>query len=82
MAALDAISGVDKGYYRKIDLLVERESDEPISAITYIMPNPSGPFHPAASYTAPILRGARDLGLPDEYIRELEETIEEASGNV
>lgn len=81
MSALDQISGVDKGYYRRIDLLVETGSGEPISAITYMIPDSGGPFHPTASYTEPILRGARDLGLPDEYIRELEATIEAASGD-
>ena len=77
MTALDTISGVDKGYYRKLDLRVEIKSGTSVDAITYVIPAP-GPFHPSAACTTPILRGSRDLALPDAYIRELEATIASA----
>lgn len=77
MRALDTISGVDKGYYDRLDLQVELAGGGTVPSITYVIPNP-GPFHPSESYTVPILSGARDLGLPEEYIRELEATVASA----
>lgn len=74
MTALDTISGVDTGYYSKLALDVEVATGSTMPAITYVIPAP-GPFRPSEAYTAPILRGARDLALPEEYIRELETAI-------
>jgi gamma-glutamylcyclotransferase (GGCT)/AIG2-like uncharacterized protein YtfP len=76
--ALDSIAGVDKGYYKKIDVVVTGQDGEGIAAITYVIPEPGGPFRPSAAYTRPILAGARALQLPAEYVAGLETTIEAA----
>jgi gamma-glutamylcyclotransferase (GGCT)/AIG2-like uncharacterized protein YtfP len=73
---LDRLSGVDRGYYQRIDVEVETEASQRLPAITYLIPRPEGPLRPAASYTRPILAGARALGLPAGYLRELETRIE------
>lgn len=78
MAALDAIAGVDRGYYEKIDVTVTREDGTETPAITYVIPEPGGPFQPSAAYTRPILAGARALQLPAAYTASLEAIIESA----
>lgn len=77
LAGLDAISGVDKGYYKRIDVEVIK-NDQKIPAVTYVIPEPGGPFHPPATYTRPILVGARALQLRQEYIAQLEEIVRSA----
>jgi gamma-glutamylcyclotransferase (GGCT)/AIG2-like uncharacterized protein YtfP len=75
---LDSIAGVDKGYYRKIDISVVGDDAQEIPAITYVIPEPGGPFQPSADYTRPILAGARALQLPPAYIRKLENIVRSA----
>ena len=53
LAGLDAISGVDKGYYKQTDVEVVKEGQK-IPAVTYIIPEPSEPSRPPATYTRPI----------------------------
>lgn len=78
LKALDLAAGLDKGYYEKIDVRVIAEGDQEVPAITYVIPQPGGPFHPSSAYTQPILVGARALQLPGEYITNLEKIIESA----
>jgi gamma-glutamylcyclotransferase (GGCT)/AIG2-like uncharacterized protein YtfP len=77
LAALDGISGVDRGHYERIDVTVIRAGHE-IPAVTYRIPAPGGPFHPPAAYVRPILDGAREWSLPEEYITKLVQIIEAA----
>ena len=77
MARLDEISGVDQGFYKQIAVEIERDG-QTIPAVTYVIPDASGPFRPPASYTRPILVGARALGLPQEYVAQLEKIIQAA----
>ena len=77
LSGLDSISGVDRGYYQRIDVTVTREGHE-IPAVTYRIPAPGGPFHPPAEYVRPILDGAREWRLPEEYIARLVQIIEAA----
>ena len=77
LAGLDAISGVDKGYYEQSDVEVVKDGAK-IPVVTYVIPKLGGPFQPAATYTRPILVGARALQLPQEYIAQLEEIIQAA----
>jgi hypothetical protein len=49
------------------DAGVERE------AVAYVG-NRTGTFAPSRAYLAQITRGARDHGLPEEYVRALEST--------
>jgi hypothetical protein len=77
LAALDGISGVDRGYYERIDVTVIRDGHK-IPAVTYRIPAPGGPFHPPAAYVRPILDGAREWSLPENYIAKLAQIIEAA----
>lgn len=75
---LDSVAGVDKGSYAKIDIQVTAKDGSTIDAITYVVPKPLGPFRPSATYTRPILTGARALSLSPAYIKKLEDIIEAA----
>ncbi|MGD9147334.1 MAG: gamma-glutamylcyclotransferase [Anaerolineae bacterium] len=77
LAALDSISGVDQGHYERIDVTVVSDGRE-IPALTYRIPAPGGSFHPLAAYVRPILDGAREWSLPEEYIAKLAQIVEAA----
>jgi gamma-glutamylcyclotransferase (GGCT)/AIG2-like uncharacterized protein YtfP len=77
-AKLDAISGVDRGLYQRLALKVTTDSGV-VDAETYEIPNPGGPFRPTADYVRPILAGACDLGLPDDYVEALDALIRDAT---
>lgn len=77
LAGLDGISGVDQGHYERIDVTVIRDAHQ-IPAVTYRIPAPGGPFHPSAAYVRPILDGAREWSLPEDYIARLAQIIEAA----
>ena len=72
---LDSIAGVDKGYYKRIDVKVATEAGSTREAITYVVPDPMGPFQPSPAYTRPILAGAKVLELPAAYVEKLEGII-------
>lgn len=76
---LDRLAGVPNGYLERIDVSVSRAGTQSRAATTYKSPRPGGAFSPPPAYTRPILAGARELGLPDEYVRELAGIIERAS---
>jgi cation transport regulator ChaC len=75
MDRLSAASGVDKGFYKPIEVTVSDESGSAVRAITYVIPEPGGAFRPTAAYVRPILAGARAWSLPAEYIANLERTV-------
>ena len=77
---LDRISGVDRGYYERVEFTVYGDDDE-LSATTYVMPHPGGPFQPTSAYVRPILAGAAALHLPADYQAELAETVGAATGH-
>ncbi len=71
LAALDEYEGVPRSYRREMirvldDSRVEQE------AVVYIA-NQTGAFAPSREYLALIIEGARDHGLPEEYIRAIEQ---------
>lgn len=75
LAQLDGISGVGQGMYRQIGVSATTAAGETIDAITYVIPSPTGAFHPSETYVRPILAGARALGLPVGYVAELEALV-------
>ena len=77
-AQLDTISGVDRGLYQRFAVQVATESGM-FEAETYVIPRPGGPFRPTATYTRPLLTGARALELPDIYVAKLEALVEAAT---
>jgi len=76
---LDKVSGIDKGLWVSKKITLVDADGNGIGADTFIIPNPSGPHLPPASYTRPILAGARAIPLPADYIIQLESIIKNAS---
>lgn len=68
--ALDEFEGAPRAYRRET-LRVIDDSGEEREAIVYIA-NRTGVFEPSAAYLELIVRGAREHGLPEEYIRSIE----------
>ena len=77
-AQLDAISGVDRGLYERLAVQVTTDAED-VAAETYIIPNPGGPFQPSAAYVRPILAGAQELGLPEDYVATLVALVREST---
>jgi len=75
---LDRISGVDRGYYKRVGFIVATPTGSGIDVFTYVIPNSAGPFRPTAAYVRPILVGAKALELPAAYVTELEATVQAA----
>ena len=71
LASMDKVEGVPHAYRREVVAVSTREG-EPVQAITYVA-NKTGEFRPNKSYVKVILRGARAHGLPEEYVRMLEQ---------
>ena len=76
---LDKVSGLDQGLWAVLDITLLDRDGEAVAATTYVIPNPSGQHAPPASYTRPILAGAKAIPLPADYIAQLEAIIENAS---
>lgn len=77
-AQLDAISGVDRGLYRRVAVQVKTDAGV-VDAETYVIPDPGGPFQPTTAYTRPILDGARALRLPAAYVAVLDALVKNAT---
>ncbi len=75
---LDKVSGLDKGLWAKFDITLLDDKDGAIPANTYIIPNPSGPQSPSAEYVRPIIAGAAEIQLPQDYINQLTTIIKNA----
>lgn len=66
-AALDRVEGLGWGYEVR-DLQLTVPGREPISAFTYYPTRVAGNLQPYAWYVEHVLRGAREHGLPADYI--------------
>ena len=71
--ALDRLEDVDKGLYLREGHLVLDQAGAWRLAQLYRVARPEGPFAPAARYLAWMQEGAREHGLPEDYVRELED---------
>lgn len=74
LTGLDQLSGVDRGFYQRLEVEV-RTAGGVVPAVTYIIPSPRGLFRPSDDYVRPILAGARALHLPTAYLAELEAAV-------
>ncbi|KAG0717928.1 Gamma-glutamylcyclotransferase [Chionoecetes opilio] len=73
MANLDRQEGVHKKIYKVMDVEVETEKDECVGARSYQVIRPlEGDRRPSYVYMDVIIRGAKENGLPKDYIRFLE----------
>jgi len=69
---LDATEGVGMGFYRRIAVAVAAADGERIEAFAYHSPFSAPGRKPSARYIGLLLEGAREQGLPDEWLRLLE----------
>lgn len=71
LGALDEYEGAPRAYRRGAVLVIDEAGSEH-EAIAYIA-NRTGDFAPSRQYLAQIARGAREHGLPDDYVRAVEQ---------
>ncbi|KAK3850637.1 hypothetical protein Pcinc_042670 [Petrolisthes cinctipes] len=70
---LDRQEGVSQGIYRVLKVEVETDSRETLTARSYQIANPQhDDRRPSAVYLDVIINGARENGLPEDYIKFLE----------
>jgi gamma-glutamylcyclotransferase len=68
---LDRTEGVDKGAYRRLAVTVHAKSGALVSAFTYRSEISHPERKPSRRYLRLLLSGARDLGLPAEWVERL-----------
>jgi gamma-glutamylcyclotransferase len=75
---MDDHEGVSKGHYYRQEVLIRCDSGEVFEAITYVAGKAyiRSYIAPAPEYLRLILNGARNHGLPEYYIREIEEAAQ------
>ena len=69
---LDRSEGVHRGFYRRIQVEVLAEGEEPVSAFTYRSSWAREGRKPSPRYLGLLVEGARQHGLPREYVTFLE----------
>ncbi|MBI4189054.1 MAG: gamma-glutamylcyclotransferase [Betaproteobacteria bacterium] len=68
--ALDRAEGLNNGYVeRQVDIITDRGT---VSAVAYIATATDPSLHPYHWYKAFVVAGAREHGLPQEYLQSLE----------
>jgi gamma-glutamylcyclotransferase (GGCT)/AIG2-like uncharacterized protein YtfP len=70
LGALDRYEDAPRAYRREKAIVLDA-SGQQREAFVYVA-NRTGDFAPSRSYRDRIVRGARERGLPDDYLRELE----------
>ena len=71
-AVLDRYEGVAGGFYRRVDCeVLSIDSEEPVQSIAYRAANET-PGTPSATYADVVIDGARQIGLPKDYLEFLE----------
>jgi gamma-glutamylcyclotransferase len=69
---LDRTEGVHGGYYRRLDVTVTTDDDARLAAFAYQGATTMPGRKPSARYLGLLVAGAREHGLPAEWIRYLE----------
>jgi hypothetical protein len=69
---LDRTEGVHLGVYRRIPIMAIADGEEEITAFTYRSSRTDDGRKPSARYLRLIVEGARQHGLPLDYVRSLE----------
>ena len=72
LAAMDRVEDVPNAY-RRVTVQVVDDGGQVHDALTYVA-NKTGEFLPSKQYLKVIVDGARANGLPEEYIRALEQS--------
>jgi len=69
---LDYTEGVGGGLYRHLSVQVWAEGIEPVTALAYQSTFTASGRKPSLRYASLLVEGAREHGLPSDYIRQLE----------
>jgi gamma-glutamylcyclotransferase len=69
---LDRTEGVHRGYYRRAPVEVVVDGGDHVSAFTYLSSWAREGRKPSARYLGLLVAGAREHGLPDDYVASLE----------
>jgi 2-hydroxychromene-2-carboxylate isomerase/cation transport regulator ChaC len=69
---LDRTEGVDRGFYRRVPVTVCTQDGDRINAFAYQSAFRREERKPSLRYVGLLLEGAREHGLPDDYVRYLE----------
>ena len=71
-AFLDRTEGVDRGFYRRLMIEVVGDDGAPFAAFAYLGEGRDPLRKPSARYLGLLVTGAREIGLPDDYVAWLE----------
>lgn len=75
LVELDIYEDVPGGLYRRGEVTVRLDDDQPCDCITYFaLADDDGPYRPSRRYLDAIIAGAREHGLPASWIKQLEQT--------
>lgn len=70
--ALDRYEGVGRGQYRRATVRVEAAAGGEVEAFAYVICDPGEDGPTTGAYRDILLEGAREHGLPDEWVQALE----------
>lgn len=71
-AFLDRTEGLDRGFYRRLSIVVAADDGERLPAFAYQGERRDPRRKPSARYLGILLAGARELALPADYVAWLE----------
>ncbi|MCS6936110.1 MAG: gamma-glutamylcyclotransferase [Candidatus Bipolaricaulota bacterium] len=80
MKTLDKYERVDEGHYQRKKLEITVEENEQVTAYVYVALRTKEGLRPTQDYLKCIIEGAKENGLPQDYIQQLEtlETVQAA----
>lgn len=78
LSSMDDYEGVPGGHYERKIVQVQCDDGEVLETVTYIAGERyiQAPLSPSPDYLDRILRGAREHGLPEDFIQEIERAAE------
>jgi len=69
---LDRTEGVDRGHYDRLAVVIRADDEGSLAAVTYLSRHGVAGRKPSARYLGLLLEGARQHGLPADYVAFLE----------
>ena len=72
IGALNKFEGLHYGYEKKVVNVIDEKSSNEISALIYYATDIDPTLKPYDWYKRQTVKGARDNGLPEEYVKEIE----------
>jgi len=79
LTEMDDYEGVAGGHYNRKTVQVRCESGEALEAVTYVAGERyvQSPISPTPKYLHQIVSGARNHGLPEDYIQEIQQAAQD-----